>query len=247
MMKYKITLLIFVLMLGNLAGNAQTDAAALLKKMDATIFAIKDKTVNVKMVMVNLKSGKEKEKQAILMQKGTQMKLFRYVYPPSDSGIATLSLPNGEIYLYLPLFKKPKKITNLAEGNAFNSSDFSIEDMATQAYSVMFTPTLKSSSGSAHVLELKPKSDNTSYKRVLVYINKQNFYPEQFEFFDKKDVMVKKSVYHHVKINGFWIADQVSMEDLKKQHKTTLFMSDIKLNQGLSDDLFTLENMVGEE
>jgi len=246
-MKMKITLLAFGILLGSIVGYAQTDASSLLKKMDATIFAIEDKTVNVKMVMLNLKSQKEKEKQAILMQKGTQMKLFRYVYPPSDSGIATLSLPNGEIYLYLPLFKKPKKITNLAESNTFNNSDFSIEDMATQAYSEMFTPTLKSSSGSTHVLELTPKTDNTYYKRVLVYMNKQNYYPEQFEFFDKKDVMVKKSVYHHVKVKGFWIADQVSMEDLKKKHKTTLYMSDIKLNQGLSDDLFTLENLVGEE
>ena len=246
-MKSKITILAFFIALCNIVGNAQTDANAILKKMDATIFAIKDKTVNIKMVMVNLKSGKEKEKQAILMQKGTQMKLFRYVYPASDSGIATLSLPNGEIYLYLPLFKKPKKITNLAESNAFNSSDFSIEDMATSAYADKYTPSLKSSSGTNYVLDLTPKISNTSYKHLVVYINKQNFYPEKFEFYDKKNVMVKTSKYHHVKINGFWIADRVSMEDLKKMHKTTLYMSDIKLNQGLSDDLFTLENLVGEE
>jgi len=46
------------------------------------------------------------------------------------------------------------------------------------------------------------------------------------------------------KVNGLWIAEQVSMEDHKKNHKTTLSMTNFKINQGLSDDEFTLEKLV---
>ncbi len=245
-MKLRNTILPLLFWAFTIAGIAQTDASHLLKKMDETVFAIKDKTVNIKMVMVNLKSKKEKIKKAILIQKGTNMKLFRYIYPQSDSGIATLSLPNDEIYLYLPLFKKPKKITNLAESNAFNQSDFSVEDMATKAYSEKYTAVLKNTNATTFEVDLKPKSDNTSYSHIVVYINKENYYPEKFDFYNRKNQLVKKATYHYVKISGFWIADVVTMQDLKKSHKTTIYMSNIKLNQGLSDDLFTLENLVGE-
>jgi outer membrane lipoprotein-sorting protein len=79
---------------------------------------------------------------------------------------------------------------------------------------------------------------------MVVQVNKEHYYPEQFDFYDKKGNVVKRQLYHHIQVSGHWVADTVSMEDLKRSHKTTLHMSDIKINQGLKDELFTVENMV---
>jgi len=235
----------FSLIYGKTEAVGQENANELLNKMDHTLFAIKDKTADIKMIMTNLKNQKQKVKKAVIMQKNANMKLFRYTYPKSDSGIATLSLPNDEIYLYLPLFKKPKKITNLADGNAFNQSDFSIEDMATKPYVDKYTPGMISTNDSAYVLDLKPKSDNSNYSHVVVYINKTHYYPEKFEYYNKKGQKIKEAVNHFIKIENYWIADVISMTDLKKNHRTTIKMSNIKINQGLKDDLFTLKNLAG--
>ena len=124
------------------------DANSLLKKMDQLTFDIKDKSSNIEMTMMNLKTKKKKVKKGIVIQKDGNKKLFRYTYPKSDEGIATLSLANGDIYLYLPLFKKPKKITNLAESNMLNKSDFSIGDMASSSYSEMYNAKLIETSNS---------------------------------------------------------------------------------------------------
>jgi len=35
------------------------------------------------------------------------------------------------------------------------------------------------------------------------------------------------------------------MENVKKKHKTTIIMTEININQGLSDDEFTLEKLSG--
>ena len=129
-MKTKIIIsIIGLLYLTSVSTDAagQENANTLLSKTDHTMFGVKDKSADVKMIMINLKNGKQKVKEATLLQKGTNKKLFRYTYPKSDSGIATLSLPDNQVYLYLPLFKKPKKITNLAQSNAFNHSDFSFQ------------------------------------------------------------------------------------------------------------------------
>ena len=46
-----------------------------------------------------------------------------------------------------------------------------------------------------------------------------------------------------IKIDGLWVADEVTMETVKKKHKTTIVMTDTKVNQGLNDDEFTIEKL----
>lgn len=221
------------------------DATAIVKKLDANLAKVKDKQVDVEMTMTNLKSGKQKLKKAVLYQKGEDKKLFRYTYPESDAGIASLTLPNNEVYLYLPMFKKPKKITNIAESNAFNKSDFSISDMATSGYLKDYSLTLMDPDGTAHKVLLSPKDENTPYTKLVLYINKTNSILEKVEYYDTGG-MEKFATYHQIKVQGIWVPDEVSMENVKKQSKTTLKMSNIKINQGLDDGIFTVE-MLSEE
>lgn len=224
-------------------AEGQETAAVILSKLDKTIFAIKDRTVEIEMTMIDLKTQKQKVKKAILLQKGADKKLFRYTFPKNDEGISTLSLPDGTVYLYLPMFKKPKKITNMAEGNAFNSSDFSIQDMATKPYAEAYTPKLVKTTDNTYVLDLKPKADKPRYGRLTLTVNKSHHYLEKIEYFDKNGQKVKEAVYKYKKIGNYWVADHVTMKDLKKEHMTRLVMSNIKINQGLKDDLFTVENL----
>jgi len=249
-MKTKIVLLtIGLLSLAFVRINAkgQENANVILSKIDQTMFGAKDKSANVKMVMINLKNGKQKVKEATLLQKGANKKLFRYIYPKSDSGIATLSLPDNQVYLYLPLFKKPKKITNLAQNNSFNKSDFSFQDMATKSYSEKYTSQLTGTTDTSYVLKLKPKDENSTYSYLMATINKTHYYFDKIEYYNQKGQKVKVAVYHFKKVDNYWIADVVSMTDLKKNHRTTIKMSNIKINQGLKDDLFTLKNLAGAQ
>ncbi len=225
-----------------LSANAQGNAYDILSKMDNTILAVKDKVADIEMEMVNLNNGKGNVKKAILMQKGATKKIFRYTYPESDKGIATLTLPD-EVYLYLPMFKKPKKITNMAQGNTFNKTDFSLSDASLIPYAKNFTPTIVESGELTYVLELNPKHDIEEYSRLIVTINRKHFYPEKIEFFDKKSKKIKEAIYKYKKINNYWLAGVVTMTNLKKNHKTTLKMTNVKVNQGLTDEDFTVEKL----
>ncbi len=219
------------------------DATTIAKKLDATLGKVKDKTVDIEMTFINLKSGKELVKKAKLWQKGTDRKLFRYVAPKGDSGIATLSLPTGEIYVYLPMFKKPKKMTNVAESNAFNKSDFSINDMANFGYAENYTAKLLETTDQVYRVEFIPKAEKPEYGKLVMDIDKANFYPVKTEYYNSKMTLLKVASYHHIKVSGVWVADEVSMETLKKQSKTVMKMTNIKVNQGLSDSQFSVENL----
>lgn len=220
------------------------DAVTIAKKLDVTLGKVKDKSMDIEMTMINLKSGKELAKKAQLIQKGSNMKLFRYIAPKGDSGIATLSLPTGEIYVYLPMFKKPKKMTNVAESNAFNKSDFSINDMANSGYAENYTAKLLETTDKVYRVEFTPKAEKPEYGKLVMDIDKANYFPVKTQYYSAKMDLLKEANYHHIKVSGVWVADEVSMETLKKKHQTVMKMNNIKINQGLKDDLFTVENMV---
>jgi len=222
-------------------GKSQ-NAVEILSKMDNTILAVKDKVANVQMEMTNLNNGKGNIKRAVLMQKGADKKIFRYTYPKSDKGIATLTLPDA-VYLYMPMFKKPKKITNMAQSNTFNKTDFSLSDAALMPYSKNFTPELSKTTETDYVLDLKPKKEIEDYSRLVVYVNKDHYYPDKIDYYDQNGNKVKEAVYKYKKIGNYWIADVITMINLKKNHRTVMKMSDIKLNQGLTDDDFTVEKI----
>ena len=218
------------------------DANKILSKTDETVFAVKDKSAIIEMRLVNLKRDKVKVKKAVILQKGTDKKLFRYFYPKADSGVAVLSLPDQQVYLYLSLFKKAKKITNLAEKNKLNDSDFSFNEMVTKPYSEKYTPKLIGSTDTSYVLKLIPK-DSETYAYVFATINKKYFYPEKLGYFNNKGKKIKQEKFHFIKVKGIWVADETTMTNIQKQHMTKITMTDIKINTGLSDEIFTLKNL----
>jgi outer membrane lipoprotein-sorting protein len=218
-------------------------AETLLQNMDNLMSAPKDKQAIMEMTITN-KSEKEKVREAIMMQKGKDKKLYRYTKPESQAGVATLSLPGDIMWMYMPAFGKPKKISLLAKSQSFNGTDFSYEDMDTKGYSERYTPTLQTSdSDQTFLLELKPKSDKSEYSKIMLVLNKKYFYPEKMDYYDKKGTHFKTATYKYKKSGQYWYAEEVFMNDFKKEHSTLVLMKDVKFDQGLKDEDFTVEKM----
>lgn len=235
---------ILILMLG-ISSYAQS-AASLLREMDALMSAPKDKEAHVKMVLID-KSGKEKVREAIMKQKGQYHKLYRYTAPEKQVGIATLSLPDDIIWLYMPAFNKAVKVTLLSKSQAFTGTDFSYEDMSGSSYSERFTPKiLPSPDDNVYLLELMPKSMKSRYSKILVYMDKTHYYPIKMEYFDKEKDYFKYATYSYKKSGKYWYAEKVFMNDIEKEHSTEIILTDIKFDQGIDDSEFTVENLKPE-
>ncbi|MEZ5084211.1 MAG: outer membrane lipoprotein-sorting protein [Bacteroidales bacterium] len=218
------------------------DALSILNKMDALMQAPKDKQAIVK-ITTNNKSGKEKVREAIMKQKGKDKRLYQYTQPESQAGIATLSLPDDVMWMYMPAFGKPKKISLLAKSQAFTGTDFSYEDMEARPYAERYDPKLTETTNDGFILELTPKSDKSSYNKIMVKVDKTNFYPIKMEYYDKRDELFKEAHYTYQKSGKYWYASEVIMADLKKEHSTVIEMTDVIFDQGLSDDVFDVENL----
>ena len=97
--------------------------------------------------------------------------------------------------------------------------------------------------GTNYVLELKPKSQKSSYSKIIVKINKTNYYPSEMEYYDKANKKIKTAKYTFKKVGNYWNASEIKMTDLKKKHTTKMMMSDVKYDQGLSDEEFTVRKL----
>ncbi len=221
--------------------NAQ-DAATILKNMDNVMYSPKDINGKNKIILID-KNGKEEVREATVQQKGTDKRMFRFTAPASQAGISVLSLPNDVMYLYLPAFGKERRIASSAKNQNFAGTDLSYDDMESVLFSAKYTPKLLKTESNVFVLELTPKG-KSDYSKVIVHINKANFYPELMEYYDKGGNKVKEAKYTFNKIGNYWNASEIKMTDLKKNHSTKMQMSDVKYDTGLSDDDFTVRKLV---
>ena len=221
--------------------NAQ-DANTILKNTDNVMYSSKDMTGKTKIVLID-KAGKQKIREAIISQKGTDKRMFRFTAPSSQAGIAVLSLPNNVMYLYMPAFGKERRISSSVKNQKFAGTDFSYDDMESKPNAEKYTPKLLKTEGNVYVLELKPKSAKSEYSKVIMKVHKTYFYPISAEFYDKGNNKIKEGKSVYKKIGKYWNAQEMTMTDLKKNHTTKMIMSDVKYDQNLSGDEFTVRKL----
>jgi outer membrane lipoprotein-sorting protein len=224
-----------------LFASAQ-DAKTILANMDKIMFSAKDRSGKVTIILTE-KDGSEKVREAEMFQKGADLKLYRYTKPESQAGIATLSLPDGVMWISMPAFEKPKRISMLSKSQSFTGTDFSYEDMATTPYSDRFTCKLTSTGADDYLLDLIPISGKSNYSKIILRVNKTNGYPIWMKFYNLQGRMFKEATYTYEKVGKYWNASEIVMKDLEKNHSTTIKVHDTKYDQGLSDDIFKVENM----
>ncbi len=240
--KIQNVLFIAILIIGNMLSLKAQDAASLLKKMDDVMYSSKDMTGINKIVLID-KNGNESVREALIAQKGTDKRLFRFTKPASQAGISVLSLPNDVMYLYMPAFGKERRISSSVKSQKFAGTDFSYDDMESKLFTEKYTAKLLKTRPDVFVLELTPKSKKSAYSKVILYLNKEHFYPEKMEYYDKGNHKIKVAYYTFKKIGKYWNASEIVMKDLKRNHTTKMIMSDVKYDTGLTDDDFTVRKL----
>jgi outer membrane lipoprotein-sorting protein len=243
-MKSKIYSIVFtaIILAGSILSADSQDASTVLKKMDNVLYAPKDMTGINTIILID-KSGRQEFREATIKQKGTDKRMMRFTSPASQAGIAVLALPNDVMYLFLPAFGKERRISASVKNQNFAGTDFSYDDMEPKPYSDKYTPKLIKTDGNPLVLELLPKG-RSDYSKIVVNINKTNYYPELMEYYDKGNTKIKVAKYTFNRVGDYWNATEIEMTDLKRNHKTKMQMTNVKYDTGLTDDDFTFRKLI---
>ena len=221
-------------------AQEQISAVQILNNVDDVINAPEDQDLKIKLILID-KKGKEKLREMKMLQKGSDKRMVKFLSPAEQKGIAFLSLPDDIMYLYLPAFKKTRRIASHVKNTKFAGTDFTYEDMEAKRYSEKYIPSLLEKEDNHYILQLNPKEGlRTDYSKLIMWVGTDNFYPTKIEYYDKGEKLNKVMTSNDIeKVDGYWVSKESAMEDLKIKHKTKMIMEKIKFDTGLSDDIFT--------
>jgi len=157
-------------------------------------------------------------------------------------------------WLYLPALNKTKRIPSSDKDSSFMGSDFSYFDMTKPnlndfTFKILKETVVKRKWGNEDVwiIEIMPKSkeisEQTGYLKSVAYVKKENFMITRAKYYLRKAKRVKyMDVKRFEKIDGIDVATITTMTTKKGKrtlHKTILIQSDVKMNQDISEDMFT--------
>jgi outer membrane lipoprotein-sorting protein len=235
------TVLSLLILAGSIITSQAQDAGKILQRMDDVMYAPEDMSATNTIILIDNK-GREETRKAIVKQKGTDKRITRFTSPASQAGISVLGLPDDVMYLYLPAFGRERRISASVKNQNFAGTDFSYDDMEPKPYSDKYKPELIEEKEDIYVLKLIPLG-RSDYSKIIAHINKEHYYPEYMGYYDKGNNKIKEAKYTFKRVGEFWNSTEIVMQDLKKDHKTIMQMSDVEYNTGLSDDEFTVRKL----
>jgi hypothetical protein len=150
------------------------------------------------------------------------------------------------MYIFLPAFGKVRRIASHTTEQGFMGMNYTQDDMLLTTYSPMYTATVSSDDGKTEKLALTAKSGTGApYAKIDMTVDKSNNMPIAMDYFSDSGTKVKtetRTGYTCESPDGKPICtatDQTMVDLTKGGASTTLHRRSWKVNENLSDDMFT--------
>jgi len=227
-----------------LGAEGQGDALAILKRVDATMNAPRDQSMKTTLKLVD-KGGAVRERSLVMLQKGADRRLVRFLSPADQKGIAVLSLPAGELWLYLPAFKKAKRIASHVKNGSFAGTDFSYSDMEAKNYAETHDASYLRAEGESDVIELRPRpTAEAEYSKIVMTVDRASNVPTVIEYQNAKGAAYKRLVSRGVEKSGrYWLVREREMTDLRTGHRSVFAVTSVEFDTGIKDSEFTVRSL----
>ena len=196
------------------------------------------------------KNGKKRTLELINKSKDNSKKqMIWFLEPRDDYGIAFLKIEKkGEsdfMNMWLPGFKKFRRISSQKKSDSFMGSDLSYEDMTNRdieeyEFKLLDDEALcnQNSDDKCYLLSSKPKDEFSEYSEHRTWVTKDTFLSLKEESYDKNGEKLKYKELTYTKIDIYYIMNTLNVKNIQKNTSTFLNINDIKINNGYSDDIF---------
>ena len=215
-----------------------------------------DQTSNLTMTLIN-KSGKERIRKIKQFTKdmGDMEKSIMFFQSPADVKNTSFmnwtyddESKNDDQWIYLPALKKTKRISSDSKSDYFMGSDFTYDDLGDRkldddTHKLIGEETIDGVD--YYLVESTPKDEEYMYSKTKTWIRKDSFIGLKKEFYDEDAELLKiLHIRNFEEISGLLIITNSEMHNVQKDHKTTMVLSNIEINTGISDSKFSERMMM---
>lgn len=232
------------------AKSAEDFGREILQKAEDRDAGFIDMTSEVTMT---LKQADGQQHQRHLLVKTLEVKndgekrLFSFIQPKDIKGTTVLNyghiLADDDQWIYLPAFKRVKRISSANKSSAFVSSEFAYEDLTSievDNYTHRFLEDVQVDKMDCFKVKLVPAYENSGYSQLIAYIDKKDYLFRQVEFYDLKKTLLKTLTlngYQQYK-DHYWRPDFTTMINHQTSKETVMQWNKISLQTGLSNSDF---------
>ena len=211
----------------------------------------KDIFNKTKMVLTNSKGQSRTNIMVSKSMDGNKRQIIWFLEPKDDKGVSFLKIEHSnqddEMRMWLPAFKKIRRISSKRKGDAFMSSDLSYEDLSSRdltknEYSRLDDEIIDGKD--CYVLKVIPKKEaKSSYSKHLSWIEKSSLMAVKEQSYDKRGELKKNKAYTHKKLKEYFVMERIFVEDIQKNHTTEVTFLDLQVDTGIDYNLFHEKNL----
>ncbi|MFO7565627.1 MAG: outer membrane lipoprotein-sorting protein [Enhygromyxa sp.] len=231
-------------LVGPVSVAQAANGSAVLEKLDQDAQPFKD--VSYVSTMEIWKGGsKKKTLQFDMVMKGLDKQYISFTAPGDVAGMKILMVGDS-LWMYSPEFQKVRMVAAHAQSQGFLGSEFTPEDMVMTGLAKHFDAEIGGKKGSETTLSLTPKADfKTSWSKIDIVIDSTKGAVTKMTYFDGSGAAVREQTRGGwAKVSGKAMPTEITMKNLKTGAETRIKLSDIKVNQGVEDDLFSKRTLL---
>ena len=220
------------------------DANAVLKGLDDALNRSDDAYFLYE--MLDQQPGKDLRTLGLEVYMKGDKRLTAFTKPADLAGTKVLILSSTQMYVYLPAFKKVRRVASHVTEQGFMGTTYTQDLLAISRYAEHYTPKLTNDGEDAWVLELSEKPDGDGpYPKVIVTVRKKDYQPSKFEYFNGKGQHVKTEERMDYECRGEICAPETMKltDHTDGDHWTKLVQRKWEPNGGLRDRIFTRRNL----
>ncbi len=233
-----------ILFFNNIRAQEKLTAYQIMEHWDNRTVPV-DMTSQMTMNLID-KKGKVRTRLLKTYRMSDDKQIMWFLKPADVKGSSFLRLSyddrDDDMWIYLPAFGKVRRIASHAKKGNFMGSDFTFEDMGDRKltdYNYKLIKEEEINGKSCWVIESIPGEDvATDYSKIISWIWIDGYLDLKEEFYDKKGNLKKIKTLVATKVEKYWVAGLIIMENLKSKHKTELVLEDIKVDTGLEEKVF---------
>lgn len=250
-MKLKLSLLIFTIffLLFSTSTVSALTVDEIMDKMEETAPDFTTQKTISEMILID-KDGKEEIREMIMFSKKEEddktSTLMRFLSPKSVKGVTLLNIDDGEkIYLYMPAYNKARRIASSSKGDEFMGTGLSYEDMSMNFEDKEYEKKLLEETESVYIIEVIPSEEDTSYKKIILMVDKEKFYTKKVEFYDINENLIKTFEIAKIKIDdkGKITPMEIVFTDVEDNQKTKIVIKEIEYDIELSSSFFSIRTL----
>ncbi len=246
------------LILGNAAAahaeSPQAEGLALAKKLDEANAGFKTDVSSVRMDLINRHGDRIERMMTIHTVEGEgdgDKSRVEFLTPADVNGTKLLTWTHkagdDDQWLYMPAFKRIKRISSRNKSGAFMGSEFAYEDLSSQEvekYTYKFIEEAELDGRKVWKYERYPADSRSGYTRQVIWSDQEYMNALKVEYYDRKNELLKTGKFKDYRQFGkYWRVGTIDMFNHQTEKRSVLVWSERKLGAELDADDFESDSL----